>query len=469
MRVLFVSASYGNYYAIDDVIRRMMSRGHDVRLVLGMDKKMNIPDDALQRARRDLPSLVFEPLRRRIFLRQFSRNIRELLNYAHVLNNEETRRWDAVKWSRFIPPFLWRIVSSPSGRKMLKSPRWQQFLRSVEQKIPVDIGIRNHIQRHQPDVVILLPLINPDSRENEYLRAAQSLGIPAVYSMASWDNIATKGTFHGLPDYSIVWNEPLALELALMHNVPRDRILFTGAPRFDRLTNGGTGEYMLERSEFCRLAGLDGKKEYVLYVCSTFLVNTEFKKELDESALILEIADALQKDPRTRDLNILVRPHPTNSGFVEAMLAHAKPNIIAYPANGEIPDTEEKRARFYNSIYHAMAVVGVNTTAFLESSALDKPCITIHTKRFGETQRLPHFHHLAEADFLETANGSDQLVDLIGNIKAGVDARSRQRRAFVENFLRPCNPSAVEAYVEVVEEIVRNGNHRNPGQDENDF
>lgn len=455
MRVLFVSGAYSNYYAIDDVVRRMVSRGHEVRLILSMNKKMNIPDDALQRSRRDLPGLMIEPLRRRIFLRGFSKTIRELLNYAHVLNNEETRRWDAVKWKRFIPPFLWRLVSSPSGKKILKAPRFQEFLRSLEQKIPVDPGIRKHIQRHQPDVVILMPLINPDPRETEYLRAAQSLGIPAVYSMVSWDNIATKGTFHGLPDYSIVWNEPLALELARMHNVPRERIFFTGAPRFDELMSEGKNKRIFGRKEFCRLAGLDEKKDYVLYVCSTFLVNTDFKKELDESTLIFEIADALQNDPRTRDINILVRPHPTNSAFVEAMLAQAKLNVFVYPVKGEIPDTEERRVRFYNSIYHAMAVVGVNTTAFLESSALDKPCITIQTERFGETQRLPHFHHLVEADFMETANGSGQLVELIGNIKAGVDTRTEQRRRFVKNFLRPCNTSAVDAYVDVVEKIAR--------------
>jgi hypothetical protein len=454
MKVLFVLDNYSKYFSIDDVVRLLYKRGHNISLIIGLDKKRNTPDDAIQKAKVSLPNLQVEALLKRGFLRKFARDIRELLNYAHILNNETNRQWDVAKWNRFFHPIAWRMITSAAGKKRLKDRSFQRFLRSVEQKIPVDSRIRNQIKRQKPDLVIVLPLLNADSKENEYVQASIALGIPCVYSMFSWDNIASKGTFQSRPDYNIVWNKPLAEELAQVHDVPSERIFITGAPRFDRLIDGGGG-YILSRDEFCRIAGIDRNKKYILYVGSTFLVNNEYKKAGNEEAIILEIAEILQKDTKTNDINILVRPHPFNSSIAKTLLDSKMPNVFVYPVNGELPDTDEKRGLFYNSIYHSIAVVGVNTTAFLEASALDKPCITILTERFRETQMLPHFRHLADADFLETANGASELAVIIGQIIDGVDTRAKQRREFVRNFLRPAglDVPAAEVYANLVENI----------------
>jgi len=454
MKFLFVLDNYSKYFSIDDVVRELYRRGHDIVLIMGLEKKKNVPDDAVQKAKANLPNLKIEPLLRRKFLRKFARDIRELLNYAHILNNEETRPWDASKWDRFFHPYVWHMVTSASGKKKLKDISFQKTLRSIEQKIPAVSKIRNHIKRHNPDLVIVLPLVNPDSKENEYIKATLDLGIPCVYSMYSWDNIESKGTFQSRPDYNIVWNKSLAVELARGHDVDPERIFVTGGPRFDRLVKNGCG-YILPREEFCRIAGIDAEKKYILYVGSTFLVNSEFKKAMNEDAPALEIADAFQQLPNTKNINVLVRPHPSNAGIVKSLQMQQRHNVFIYPVHGEFPDTEEKRQMFYNSIHHSIAVVGINTTAFLEASALDKPCITIATKEFGETQQLPHFHHLADGDFLETANGAVEVAKIVGRIIEGADTRSSQRHAFVKNFLKPLEPgkSAAETYADLVERL----------------
>lgn len=452
MNILFVSSSYSNYYAIDDIVRRLYQRGHAVTLILGMEQKETIPDDAIQHLQSDIPEIIIEPLKKRRILRNFTRYIREVLNYAHVLNNEDIRKWDVAKWFRFFPPFLWHIISSPLGRKKLKDAGFQHTLRFVEQKIPVDFAIRKQIQRFAPDIMVVMPLINPNSKENEYLRAAQRLGVPVLYSMVSWDNISSKGTFHGNPDYSVVWNEPLALELSHLHGIPHEKIFVTGAPRFDHLLDRGS-DRMMSRSEFCLLAGLNETKDYLLYVGSTFLVTNDYQKNADESDLILSIAKGLANDHRTKDVNLVLRPHPTNSSFLEKLRSCAPPNVFIFPAKGELPDTEEKRNLFHNSIFHSMAVIGVNTTAFLEASALDKPCITIKTKSSIETQQLPHFRHLAVADFLENALSVEDVIRIVTDLKSGGDAHCEQRHEFVRNFLRPKGISAVDTYVDMIEEL----------------
>lgn len=454
MKVLFVLDNYSKYFSIDDVVRELYRRGHEVVLVMGLEEKKNVPDDAVQKAKTDIPSLVIESLLKRKFLRKFTRDIRELLNYAHILNNEETRQWDASKWDRFFRPYVWRMITSESGKRKMKDPAFQKSLRSIEQKIPVAVRIKDQIKRHNPNLVIALPLVNSDSRENEYIKAALALGIPCVYSMYSWDNIDSKATFQSRPDYNIVWNKSLAAALSRGHAVPPEKIFITGAPRFDRLVEN-KDEYILPREEFCRIAGIEAEKKYILYVGSTFLVKSNFKKALNEDAPALEIAEALQQHPHTGDVNVLVRPHPSNAGIVKNLHQQQRHNVFVYPAHGEFPDTEEKRRMFYNSIYHSIAVVGINTTAFLEASALDKPCITIVTKEFGETQQLPHFHHLADGDFLETANGAFEVAEIVEKIVAGADTRSVQRHAFVENFLKPLEPgkTAAEVYADLVEKF----------------
>jgi CDP-glycerol glycerophosphotransferase (TagB/SpsB family) len=301
--------------------------------------------------------------------------------------------------------------------------------------------------------VILSPLINPASTEADYLQAALALKIPSVYALYSWDNLTSKGTFHSVPDHSFVWSRSLALDLAKWHNIPPQQIIVTGAPRFDPWFEGKLSQ---DRNEFCKLAGLDPQKPFVLYVCSTFLVDSNYKKEVSEATIISEISSALQQHPEIQDFQILVRPHPTNSQkVVESIIALNDAHVHVYPLRGEFPDSDERRRILYNSIHHSQAVVGVNTTAFLEAAILDKPCITIWVPRFEQTQMLPHFHHLADADFLDTANGSHEVPKILIQLMEGRDERAGKRRRFVKDFIRPhgIEKPAAEAYADVIEKI----------------
>jgi len=452
MKIIFALDNYLKYYSIDDAVRELHQRGHEIILILGQDKESHIPDDALQKAASELPNLTIEGLIKRKILRKVVRTLRELLNYTYILNNEEKRRWDAKNWGRFFHAFTWKIISSVPGKRILKNTLIQKILRHIEQQIPVAPEIKRHIAMHKPDVLVALPLISGDSREGEYVQAAGALGIPTVFSMFSWDNISAKGTFHSKPDHHIVWNRPLAEELSRLHNIPREVIHVTGAPRFHRLTDNGNG-YILPREEFCRITGIDPAKKYILYAGSTYLLDSNVQKTLSEDILILRIADALADNQQTRNVNVMVRPHPVNTHIISALKDAARSNVTVFPSPGELPDTEEKRRKFYNSLHHSCAVVGVNTTAFLEASALDKPCITIISKEFGETQQLVHFHHLEEAGFLEKAEHADDVAEAVGRILAGTDTLAAQRHEFVVNFIKPLESgkTAVQVYANLIE------------------
>jgi hypothetical protein len=200
---------------------------------------------------------------------------------------------------------------------------------------------------------------------------------------------------------------------------------------------------------------MDASKPYVLYVGSTFLVNSKREIERDESIIIREVAEAMLADPRTKDVNILVRPHPQNLAYLPKFLETKPRNVFVYPVNGEIPDTDEKIKRYNSSIYYAAAVLGINTTAYLEVAAIDRPCITLYFKEFSETQLLPHFHHLEEAGFLESARDTSEMIELLRRILDGADDLAAQRHEFVNHFLKPLGSEkpSVEYVADLIEEI----------------
>ena len=110
MKIMFALDNYIKYYSIDDVIRRLYQRGHQIVVVIGQDKESIVSDDALQKARMELPEVKFEPLIKRKILRKSVKGLRELINFAHILNNEENRQWDVQKWGRFFHPLTWKFI-----------------------------------------------------------------------------------------------------------------------------------------------------------------------------------------------------------------------------------------------------------------------------------------------------------------------------------------------------------------------
>lgn len=453
MKVLFVLDNYIKFYSIDDAVRALYARGHKISIVMGMKQKENFPYDVIQSARHDLQGLEIYPILTRRFWRRTALAIREVLNYISILEHEDERAWDAAKWRRFLPPLIWWFVNTVYGKKLIRKPSLKEKLRYWEKKIPVDSNIKHWVKDQSPDIMVISPLINPASVENDYLQAALELGIPSVYALYSWDNLTSKGTFHSIPNYNMVWSRSLALDLTKWHNIPPHQILVTGAPRFDPWFEGKLTQ---DRNEFCKIAGLDPRKPFILYVCSTFLVDNNYNKEVSEAEIISEISRALQQQPEMQDFQILVRPHPTNSQrVIEGIVALNDPRVYVYPLRGEFPDSEARRRMLYNSIHHSQVVAGVNTTAFLEAAILDKPCITIWVPRFEQTQMLPHFHHLADADFLDIANGAQEIPQILMRLMDGRDERADSRRRFVRDFIRPhgMEKPAAEAYADVIEKI----------------
>ena len=94
----------------------------------------------------------------------------------------------------------------------------------------------------------------------------------------------------------------------------------------------------------------------------------------------------------------------------------------------------------FDSLHHAAAAVGLNTSAMIEAGILGKSVYTIQTAEFagGQEQTL-HFHYLLARNggLVEVAGGLDEHMQQLSSALAHPDAGRERTRRFVESFVRP--------------------------------
>jgi hypothetical protein len=260
-----------------------------------------------------------------------------------------------------------------------------------------------------------------------YLRAARRLGIPSALCVASWDNLTTTGVIHELPDLVTVWNEPQREEAVELHGVPAERVAVTGAPRFDEWFDA---EPASSHAEFCARVGLPADRPYLLYVGSHKFTAP------DEAAWVSRWLTALRRSGHAElsDVPVLVRPHPAGAfGIGEPQLAEL-PGVAVYTGDGF--------ADYYDSIHHAGAVVGINTSAMIEAAAVGRGVYVHLAKRYRATQEGSlHFDHLRHAGggLIVTSERMDEHARALAAALRGDDdeGAAERARSFLGAFIRP--------------------------------
>lgn len=449
MKILFVLHHAGAFRSFDALIRHLCAAGHQVTILYGSKKELSGIDRGLKVCAEELTSLkVGRLLQRKSFVRLA--NIRELINCIGYLNPRHPNPQLAKRYGFTVSASIWnltrKVIKNACGRRLLGSNFFQKTLKQVERFIPEDRVILTWLRLHTPDIVVASPFIFSLSEELEYIKAAKYLKIPTLVAVLSWDNLTTKGTFHIIPDMTLVWNEALADEAVRLHDVPRKKIVSTGALPFDFWFEMRPS---MDRASFCSQIGVDPNKPILLYLCSSPYIGR------DEVPFVMEFARILSEHPKTRRVHLLVRPHPLNAGIWDAVAAG---NITIWPKKGGFVDVSEAKQSYFNTIYHAVAAVGLNTSAFLETAIVDRPCITIMTEGYANKQAgLAHFQHLLNADFLEVALDFSEAAEIVANIMKGEDAKAGQRGRFVNNFIRPrgLDKPAIELTAKAIEATAR--------------
>jgi hypothetical protein len=242
----------------------------------------------------------------------------------------------------------------------------------------------------------------------------------------SWDYLETKGVIHVLPDRLLVWNKFQEEEARTSHHIPPGLIRITGVAYFDDLFRFKSP--VRSRDKFCREHGIDPSKPYLLYVGSSGIFG-------DETWFLKGILDALICDPRTQNVQIVVRPHHKNFKIYKKTLAQ---DIMLVPPEGRLPALKESLELFYDSMYHALAVIGIGTSGFIDAMIAGKPVVTVFTDFYRHIQaEAPHLKRLVAENVFELAHDFSEVPRIIEKLRNGKDEHREERANFLKNYVRP--------------------------------
>jgi len=309
--------------------------------------------------------------------------------------------------------------------------RWltvSKALARCEDLIPTDPAFDAFVREERPDLVLVTPLVTFESYQTDYVKAAHRLGIPVAFIPFSWDNLTNKGLVRIQPDRILVWNDVQRREAVDLHGCASDRVVVTGAARFDDFFASSPST---SRAEFFAQYGLDPLRPMILYLGSSQLTGP------NEMELIRRWAESIRgsNDEAIRNCAILIRPHPAlSSSWTSADFSDLGQVALSLEASRSA-DQE-----LFDSLHHAHAAVGLNTSAMLEAAIVGRPVHTLIIPGFDEGQvGTIHFQYLVEAygGLATIAKSFDEHHRQLAEVVKGEPIVSAKSRAFAEKFLRP--------------------------------
>jgi hypothetical protein len=454
--VLFLMHSPAYVRNFESVLRIVAARGHETTVLFERRKKGG------ERAGLELLGRLcdeHEGLRHE-FLRPLPLGVRGRVRIALQAGQDYLRYFDPpyavatrlrARALSSLPGGLERALAGALGRW----PRARRALATAARRIDAWLGedprVREELERRRPGALIVTPMVQFRSRQSDWVRAARGLGIGTMLCVYSWDNLTNKGLMHAAPDRIAVWNDVQRREAVELHGAVDDSIEVTGAWPYDHWFGWRASR---SRADLLDQLELPKERAVVLYVCSSRFIAER------ERAAVAGWVRALRssEDPVVATANVIVRPHPLNGAEWSDSSSADLPGVAVFPSGGAEPVDDASRADYFDSIAHADAVVGVNTSALVESAIVGRPALALPAPEFRSSQEeLPHFRALVGDRGMLTVSGSlaEHLAEL-GRTLADPSAGASRRERFVDTFIRPNggDPSPSERVVAVLDELL---------------
>lgn len=451
MRVLFSLLHPGYLRHYGQPIRILAERGHEVHVALGRLEKDPGDVRLVEELATGYPTVTYSVAPRRgrsdgwRRIAWLVRALTDVSRYAHpryaAAPALRGRMADKLHWrldySRLPaclkPPLRRRVDRLCSGADAALAERLQGRLARLEEAIPTSRPVTRFVAAQRPDVVVASPVIEFASSQVEYLKSARRLGVPTGICVASWDNLTGKGLLRFMPDRVLVWNAVQQRELEEMHGIPADRVVLTGAQRFDEWFDRRPST---SSGEFKRKVGLDPDAPYVLYLCSSPFIAPNEVDFVRRWIAAVRGRDSEQ----LRRTGVLVRPHPQNGRQWRGVDLSSFGNAAIWPPEGAQPDGGDARADYFDSLAHCACVVGINTSGLIEAGIAAKSVLTILDGDFAGTQEgTLHFHYLRweNGGPLHVARDLDEHLPQLERALARDRADADQVAGFVRSFCRP--------------------------------
>jgi hypothetical protein len=425
MKILFLLGATSRIRNFRDTLVLLADRGHDIRLAGRLRKgSFELPDSV---AHERISGRV-NPTQRSDEWREFVDLLRGARDYARYFDPRYAQATRLVRRAYEIAPTEFALFCERHPWVKTYPRLLGRALAACETLIPADPAFEDFLREERPDLMLVTPLVTFESYQTDYVKAAHRLGIPVVFIPFSWDNLTNKGLMRILPDRVLVWNEVQRREAIDLHGCPPETVVVTGAARFDDFfarTPATT------REEFFAGFGLDPARPMVLYLGSSQLTGP------NEMELVRRWAESIRAaaDATLRTCGLLVRPHPAVRNSWTSVDLSDLGNVALSLDASRGGDQE-----LFDSIHHAHAAVGLNTSAMLEAAIVGRPVHTLVMPGFDEGQiGTMHFHYLVEAygGLASVAHDFDGHHRQLAPVLRAEPASTARSRGFAGQFLRP--------------------------------
>jgi hypothetical protein len=434
MKILFLARHFSYLRLFESAIAELAERGH--ALHLSADREESIGGAGLVErlaARYSNVTIGWTPGRQAGAWADLGRKLRLGVDYLRFLDHRydaaprlrgrsEERTPRAVRWLAGLPG-----LRTAGGRRALA---W--VLRQLEHAIPRSRELEAFYREQAPDVLLITPLIDLGSPQIDHYLTARGMGLRTVLCVGSWDHLSSKSLLRASPDLVTVWNDTQKQEAIELHGVPPDRIAVTGAQCYDQWFDWRPSR---TREQFCEQAGLDPSKPFVLYVCSSLFKNTANEARFVER-WIQQVRSST--DPALREAGILVRPHPRRLEEWQQVDLTEFRNVTLFGSHPVDPATKND---YFDSLHYASAVVGLNTSAFLEAAVVGKPVLSVLLPEISNDNQegTLHFRYLLEVGggLLDAARSLDEHVAQLSAALADPRPGAERARRFTAAFVRP--------------------------------
>ncbi|MGE3274303.1 MAG: hypothetical protein AB7O67_04270 [Vicinamibacterales bacterium] len=454
MKILFAAGHFGFLRNFESGLRELAARGHRIHLVA--DRRDSLGGmRTVERLAAAYPDAftwsVVAPPKTHVW-RALGTGFRLSLDYWRYLDPQ----YDAApalrgRASEQVPAFAAPLAKLPLARVGAIRAVLARAIRMCERSLPPSPHVDQVLDEVAPDVVVVTPLLYFGSQQVDYVRGAKRRHLPTMLAVGSWDHLTTKGLIHEIPDAVTVWNEAQRVEAGRFHGVAPGLVRVTGATAYDHWFDA---EPSLDRAAFCARVGLPADRPILLYLCSSPFIAPY------EVGFVRSWIEGIRgsADPALREAALLIRPHPQNAEQWRSVDLSGYPDVAIWPREGANPVDQEARNDYYHSMFYSAAVVGVNTSALIESGIVGRPVYSIRAAEFSATQEgTLHFQHLkgVSGGLLTVADSVAQHCEQLSAFLASPEQGTQGRRAFIGSFVRPqgLDVPACRVFADVVESL----------------